>query len=87
MQDGLWFDQRRCALEEASVAREKYYSNKLARLYLTAIEDIMGGNGMAAALRLAKLEHLVGSYPPDTPDRDFSFENFAAINQAIVERY
>ena len=47
----------------------------------------MGGNGVAAALRLAKLEHLIGNYPPDTLDRDFSFEDFAAVNQAIVEMY
>ena len=87
MQDGLWFDQGRCALEEASGARDKYYSNKLVRLCLTVIEDIMGGNGVAAALSLARLEHLIGNCPPHTLGRDFSFESFAAVNQAIVEMH
>ena len=57
----------------------------MARLYLIAIDDIVGSNVVAAALRLAKLEHLIGNCPPDTLDRDFSFEDFAAVNQAIVE--
>ena len=47
----------------------------------------MGGNGVAAALRLAKLEHLSGNHHPDTLDCDVSFEDFAAVNQAIVEMY
>lgn len=47
----------------------------------------MGSNGVAAALRLAGLGHLIGHYPPDTLDREFRFGDFAAINQSIVEMY
>ena len=47
----------------------------------------MGSNGVAAALRLAGLGHLIGHYPPDTLDREFRFEDFAAINQSIVDMY
>jgi predicted hydrocarbon binding protein len=51
------------------------------------IEDVMGSNGVAAVLRLAKLAHLIGNYPADTLDREFSFQDFAAVNQAIEEMY
>ncbi|HUS69642.1 MAG TPA: hypothetical protein VM075_02555 [Anaerolineae bacterium] len=47
----------------------------------------MGSNGVAAVLRLAGLGNLIDHYPPDTLDREFSFENFAAVNEAIVEMY
>jgi predicted hydrocarbon binding protein len=48
---------------------------------------MMGSNGFAAALRLAGLGHLIGHYPPDTLDREFRFDDFAAINQSVVEMY
>ncbi len=47
----------------------------------------MGRNGVGAILRLAKLGHLIGNYPPDRVDREFPFEDFAAINQAIEDIY
>ena len=64
-----------------------YHSNKLVRLYLAAIEDLIGSNGVAAVLRLAGLGQLIGQYPPDTFDREFRFADFAAINQSIVDVY
>lgn len=65
----------------------RLYPNKLARMYLAAIEDVMGRNGVAAILRLAKLGDLVGNYPPDNFDCEFSFQDFSAVNQAIQEMY
>lgn len=47
----------------------------------------MGRNGVGAILRLAKLGHLIGNYPPDRVDREFPFDHFAAINQAIEDIY
>jgi predicted hydrocarbon binding protein len=78
---------RRCALVGEWNVERRYYSNKLARLYLEAIEDIMGSNGVAAVLHLARLDHLIGAYPPDTLDSEFPFEDFAAINESILEMY
>lgn len=66
---------------------QRFYPNKLARIYLIAIEDVMGGNGLAAVLNLAKLGHVIGNYPPDNVDREFSFNDFAAINQTIEDIY
>ncbi len=44
----------------------------------------MGSNGVAAVLRLARLDHLIGDYPPDTHDSEVPFEDFAALNESIL---
>jgi predicted hydrocarbon binding protein len=49
------------------------------------MEDIMGSNGVAAVLRLARLDHLIGDYPPDTLDSEVPFEDFAALNESVLE--
>ena len=46
-----------------------YYPNKVARIYMLAIEDVMGRNGLKAVLNLAGLTQLVDPYPPDTLER------------------
>jgi bacteriochlorophyll 4-vinyl reductase len=65
----------------------RYYPNRLARIYLVALADVMGSNGLAAVLNLARLGHLAADRPPDNLDREFSFEDFAAISQAIEDVY
>ncbi len=64
-----------------------YYPNKIGRIILLSMEDVMGRNGVNAALALAKLRHLVNNYPPNNLDRQFSFEDYGAINQALDDMY
>ena len=64
-----------------------YYPNKIARLALTAIEDVMGKNGLNAILNLAGLSHMIDNYPPDNLERHFDFADFSAINGALEEMY
>lgn len=64
-----------------------YYPNKIARIALTAIEDVMGKNGLNAILNLAGLTHLIDNYPPDNLERQFDFADFSAINGALEEMY
>jgi predicted hydrocarbon binding protein len=66
---------------------QRYCPNKFARIYLGAIEDVMGSNGVAAVLNLARLGHLIDNYPPDNLNREFSFRDFARINQAVEDIY
>ncbi len=40
-----------------------YYPNLMARIYLQALEEVMGKSGMNALLNLAKLPELMGNYP------------------------
>ncbi len=64
-----------------------YYPNKIARIYLLALEEVMGVNGVKAVLNLAGVPHLIGNYPPNNLAKEFDFADFAAINAAIEEMY
>src|SRR5512142_1545638 len=64
-----------------------YYPNKIARIALTAIEDVMGKNGLNAVLNLAGLSHLIDHFPPPNLERQFDFADFSAINGALEEMY
>jgi len=64
-----------------------YYPNKMGRIVLLAMEEVMGRNGVNAILNLARLKNLVNSYPPNNFDRQFSFEEVGAIQQALEDMY
>jgi predicted hydrocarbon binding protein len=64
-----------------------YYPNRMARIFVMAMEEIMGKNGLNAILNMAKLPALIDSYPPDNLDKQFDFADFSALNQALEEMY
>jgi predicted hydrocarbon binding protein len=64
-----------------------YYPNKIGRIYLMALEEVMGTNGIKAVLNLAKVPDLIDNYPPNTLAREFDFSDFGAIGQSIEEMY
>lgn len=64
-----------------------YYPNKIGRIYLTAMEEVMGKGGINAVLNLAKLSHFIDNYPPNNLNREIDFSDFSAVNQAIEEMY
>ena len=47
----------------------------------------MGQNGLSTLLGIAKLKRYEGNLPPDTLQKEFSFEDIAAINLALEEMY
>ncbi|MBI3361254.1 MAG: 4-vinyl reductase [Chloroflexi bacterium] len=64
-----------------------YYPNKIARIYIQALEDVMGKNGLNAILNLAGLGSVVDNYPPDDLERQFDFADFSSLNGALEEMY
>ena len=64
-----------------------YYTDKIVRYYLLAMEEIMGKNGLNAILNMAKLPHLIDNYPSDTLEKHFDFSDFSALNAALEEMY
>jgi predicted hydrocarbon binding protein len=64
-----------------------YYPNLMGRIYLEAMEEVMGKNGVNAVLNLAKLRHLIDNYPPQNLNREFDFADFGALGQAIDDMY
>jgi predicted hydrocarbon binding protein len=64
-----------------------YYPNKIARIYLQAMEEVMGKNGLNAILNMAGLQYLIDNYPPDNLDRQFDFADYSALSGALEEMY
>ncbi len=63
------------------------YPNKMGRIILLALEEVMGKNGVNAILNMAKLQHLIDNYPPDNLEKAFPFEDYSALNQALEDMY
>ncbi|NTV36794.1 MAG: 4-vinyl reductase [Anaerolineaceae bacterium] len=64
-----------------------YYPNKIARIIMLSLEDIMGKNGINAILNLANLPNLIDNLPPDTLERQFDFADLSSILGALEELY
>jgi predicted hydrocarbon binding protein len=72
------------------VAGEKgrlYYANLIALIYLQAMEEVMGKNGLNAILNMAKLSRFIDNYPPENCDREFDFADYSALNHALEDMY
>jgi predicted hydrocarbon binding protein len=72
---------------EATPKSDLFYANKIARISIQALEEVMGKNGVNAILNLAHLPHVIDNYPPDNLEREFDFADFSAINTALEEMY
>lgn len=64
-----------------------YWPNRMGRLYLLALEDVLGRERLGATLNDAKLRSRIGNYPPDNLDLGWSFEETSAVSQAIDDKY
>ncbi len=64
-----------------------YYPNRIARIYLQAMEEVMGKNGLNAILNMANLQNLIDNYPPENLDRAFDFADYSALSGALEEMY
>ncbi|MFC1959464.1 4-vinyl reductase [Chloroflexota bacterium] len=72
------------------MSREKaglYYPNRIARIVLEAMEEVMGTNGLNAVLHLAGLSEYIGNYPPDNLEKEFDFADFTALQAALEDMY
>jgi predicted hydrocarbon binding protein len=64
-----------------------YYPNKMVRIYLTAIEEMIGPEAMKAVLNLAGLSQFIEVYPPNNMGREVDFAEFSAIGAALEKMY
>jgi predicted hydrocarbon binding protein len=63
------------------------FPNKMGRIMLLAMEEVMGRNGVNAVLNLARLQHRIGDYPPNNFDKNFGFDEVGQLLQALDEMY
>lgn len=74
-------------LSISSPGPEFYYPNKMTRIVLQAMEEVMGRNGVNAVLNLARLRHLVNNYPPNNFDRQVTFVEIGALMRSLDDMY
>ena len=68
-------------------ATHYFYPNKMVRIVLLAMEEVMGRNGVNAVLNLAHLHHLVNNFPTNNFDRQVTFEELGAMMRSLDEMY
>ncbi len=66
---------------------DRMMPNDALRLFFLAIEEVMGKDGMKAALRGAKLDQYIDHYPPKNLDRGVRFGEYATAEQAVEDFY
>lgn len=66
---------------------EYYYPNRMGRIVLTAMEDVMGHHGVNAILNHAQLPRLVNNYPPNNLALEFNFSELGAIHETLDELF
>jgi hypothetical protein len=64
-----------------------YYPNRIARIYLQAMAEVMGRNGLNSLLNLVGLRQYIEDLPPNDLDRAFDFAHFSNLNQAVEDIY
>jgi predicted hydrocarbon binding protein len=66
---------------------DRMMPNDALRLFFMAIEDVMGKDGMKAALHGAKLDRYIENYPPKNLELGVKFSDYGAAEQAIEDFY
>lgn len=66
---------------------ESLYPNKMGRIFLSAMEEVLGRNGINTILNHSKQSHLVHHYPPNTLDREFEFTCVSKMLAAMEDIY
>lgn len=74
---------------EANKGESTPYSfpNKMGRIFLLSMEEIMGANGVHTILNLARLQKYNDNYPPNDFDKAFPFSDMGQIMEALEEMY
>jgi len=64
-----------------------YYPNRMGRIILLSMEEVMGQNGVNAILKLASLSPLMDAYPADNSELAFSFNTLSTITDTLEQAY
>jgi hypothetical protein len=66
---------------------EYFYPNKMGRIILLAMEEILGKNGINAVLNQIELSEWINNYPPNNLDLAFPFSDLSHIQVGLEEIY
>ncbi len=66
---------------------EPCFPNKMGRILLMGMEEVMGRNGIAAVMNLANLRQYLNGYPPNNFDMGVPFNDTSRMIGALDEMY
>jgi len=69
------------------MTEEYYYPNKMGRIILQSMEEVIGHIGVNAVLNLANLNARINNYPPNDLEMGFQFEELSKIQEALEGLY
>lgn len=64
-----------------------YYPNRMGRIILQSMEEVMGRTGVNAILHLASLPTLIENYPPDDTRLSFPFSTVSNLTDVLEQAY
>lgn len=64
-----------------------FYPNRMGRIILLSMEEVMGRNGVHAILKLASLSSLLDNYPTDNTERAFPFSTVSNLTDMLEQVY
>jgi predicted hydrocarbon binding protein len=63
------------------------YPNRMGRIILASLEEVVGRNGLYAVLHLAGLDALAEQAPPENLEREFSFRTVSILHEKLEQLY
>jgi len=64
-----------------------YYPNRMGRIILMSMEEVMGRTGVNAVLKLASFPSLMENYPPDNTKLEFPFTTVSNLIEMLEQVY
>lgn len=64
-----------------------YYPNRMGRMILLAMEEVIGRNGINAILNLAELPEYINKIPPHNQDLAIPFETVSRLQNSLESIY
>lgn len=64
-----------------------YYPNRMGRIILDSMEEVVGKNGLNQVLNLLGRSDLIGNYPPSDSQRAFSFSAIGSLLAQLENAY
>jgi predicted hydrocarbon binding protein len=64
-----------------------HYPNRMGRIILLSMEEVMGANGVNALLRLASQQTLIENYPSDDTKLNFPFSTVGSLGGTLEQAY
>ncbi len=64
-----------------------FYPNRMGRIILLSMDEVVGHIGVNAVLKLSSLSSLIDNYPPDNAERAFPFSTVSGLMETMEHVY